>query len=523
MERPTFRQRALRFFLRDELEKLDQATSLLLEGYRQGPALLSPASLERSLRETDSQLIDLIMRQRGYTVIGDRKRLDEQDRLRAVEESRYMMDYNVTAQCARRMWTDFGFGSRMLFTFQDALPDKVWNDFWKADRNAPLLKERKIQVLSNTMIEDGEIFFVVWVSKLDGDCTLRMLKTDQVKRIEYEDDSQLVAQFYIQDTPAGEVWYPNWQLSDITKYGYEFPPGAIPAWSLNDDTEAYVVHGALEERNGRGWPPFMNAYPWMRAYKGFLEDRATLAKAVAMFVDEVIHKGGDRITDALTDKFQSSLVRSGWGETNPSAVTGSTLIHNDAIETRRRPLTTGAGDAQTDGMTLLAQVSTGTGVPPHWLGRPDSMQNKAVAQETKLPWIEQLERYQLFWADVFRDIVTVVLRQKNKYSKGVVIIDAEPYISMETPADVQIGDAPTLLEIVKAASEVLSPGEAKEAILKITVTALKQYGIALTPEAARDPHDPELVAQLTKVLYEDVAQGKLSIEAAAATLSEIVA
>ena len=51
------------------------------------------------------------------------------------------------------------------------------------------------------------------------------------------------------------------------------------------------------------------------------------------------------------------------------------------------------------------------------MGFTQMLQNRAVARETNRPFIEQMERYQEFWADVFHDMVEITLRFAEQYNK----------------------------------------------------------------------------------------------------------
>jgi hypothetical protein len=127
------------------------------------------------------------------------------------------------------------------------------------------------------------------------------------------------------------------------------------------------------------------AFKWVTAHEDFLGDVATKAKAVAMFVDTLTADVGERGLSSIIANMQSTL-RAGSDliDRNPPAATGSTWTQNEAIKRERLPLGTGAADSQIDGLMLLGQVNAGSGIPLDWLGRPDAMQNRAVARRLAL-------------------------------------------------------------------------------------------------------------------------------------------
>lgn len=167
-------------------------------------------------------------------------------------------------------------------------------------------------------------------------------------------------------------------------------------------------------------------------------------------VDEIIHTGGSRTQTELMDQINSKLSQTMPWDSNAPPIAGSTGIHNQGIELKRRPLDTGAGDARTDGMTLLGQMAAGDGVPLHWRGRTDAMQNRATARETERPWLESMQRYQTFWKDIIRDMVWIVLDASGSDFNPDIVAEAE--IFMQSPF-------------------VIYPDEAADAINSITTAA----------------------------------------------------
>lgn len=524
---PTLRQRLADALLGDEKRRLQEGVELLLEAQR---FTLSPESLIQRLGEVDSRLIDLIIQQQGYTLLGVNGRLvfTETDRLRAVDESRYMAHYDVQTGGAVEMWTNFGFGQRVQIAPRDPEAVQPWSDFWNARANAPVLGQRKLQRLSDDLITDGEYFLVFYASTLDGAVTLRRLRTEQIAQIVTEKDDPDIPLAYVQNrAEGGQVYYPDWQASEEQQARVDLPPGAQWIGDLRQATRVVVLHAALNEINGRGWPQLRRALEWARAYKDFLGDRATVARAVAMFVDKLKVKGGSRAVDDAVARLQSTLATSSVsGERNPPPAPGSTWIENEAATRSRLPLATGAGDAQTDGMTLLGQFAAGSGIPLHWLGRPDAMQNRATARESSRPWYEQIESYQLFWSDVFSDMVEIVLRMKEEYGKAKYqTYDAD--VTLESPLDTEIAEVVDLLAALGAAVEKsLLPGDVAERVaLRLIELALTQFGVRdaaalVTPEEQPDAPEDNTPPAVTTAI-ENYRAGRVSAVALAEYLTGV--
>ncbi len=466
-----------------EKQKLQDSVQILFESQRYA---ITPESLIQQLGEVDSHLIDVFLRSRGYeTVIGQglgrRSQVTEQQRLAAVDDARYMNQNDVMISRSVKVLTDFGFGQRVQITPRDKDLAQRWENFWSAPANDYVLNEREIGQLSTDQITDGEFFFVFFISTLDGTCTVRQLSTDRIIRIETERDDPKVPVYYVENTLQGEIWYPDWRASQAQLERIPVKEGARKIDDIRENTTAVALHVAFEKVNGRGWPMIHRALVWARAYRDFLQDRATVARAVATYVDKLTAKGGSRVGTALMGQLASSLsVSTNRGERNPAPAAGSTWFQNEALDRERMPLATGAGDAQTDGMTIAAQVSSGTGSPLHFLNRPDAMQNRAVARESGQPFIKQIQRYQTFWTSIYQDMVRIVASAWEQYDRlHPQIADHSADILLDSPFEADITELAAIMGAVTTAagSSQLDQDVAQRINAKLAELALTALGV----------------------------------------------
>lgn len=420
---------------------------------RRGSYILTQSNLQQRLSEMDSRLINTILNTRGYELMGGSFDYDftEQDRLRAVKESRFMMGSVLTRRSVRLM-TDFGFGKQVSVKPNDPAAEEEFNLFWNAKRNNPVLSDRKIHKLSDELIRDGEYFFIFFVSKLNGDSIIRKIKTESVISIIRDPDDDSTPIFYKRKMKGiSYLYYRDYNVpEDLVNETWERivkeEKDAKRADWEKDDTDVFAIQVERNEYNGRGWPEFVGSYEWDRTFTNFIASVAGRAEAVATFVDEIIHKGGSRVQDRIENKFQSLTPTRGY-EGNPMPPAGSPMIHNDEIVVNRRPFTTGAADTQKDKFAILSLFSAGTGIPAHWLGNPDAMQNKSVADSTELPFKQQTQRYQVFWSDIFSEIVEIVLSMKEKYANKSYP-DKSSSINLETPINIGSNDIKNFSSIV---------------------------------------------------------------------------
>lgn len=478
---------------------------------------MTPEALQDALAEVDPRLVDLIYRQQGWSRVGasEAELFTEEERLAKVNESRWMYRYDPQTWRSVNLWTDFGFGQQVKITPKDEALAEVFKAFLEAPANGYILNPRKMaDVLSNKLITGGEHFLVFFASTVDGACTLRRLTTSQIRTIVYDKDDSDVPLWYLRDTADGTIAYPDWRATPEQLENTPPPDKAKPIADVLSGQEratvAVILHVAVDEENGRGWPLIARALAWFRAYKEFLENRASVAAAIATYVDKVKVQGGSRAADAMVTRLESALTRlSAGGETNPPPAAGGTWVENAMVDRQRLSLGTGAGDAQTDGMTIASQGATGAGVPIHFLNRPDTMQNKSVARESGLPWYEQIQRYQTLWVSVFQDMVNIVARFATEYG-GKSFADTTADVTLDSPFDADITELVSALGAVGSAAQAgtLLDGPAERVTSKLTMLLLTAFGIRGADEIVAVTDDDLQREDDNKAMAKAIAQPK---------------
>lgn len=397
---------------------------VILRSYQIG--LQQPDQVARWLGEasgTSNTMMTLISNLNGINVGTD------VERQRAVEEARRLFLRDVTAQFMIWLWTNYGFGEAISLTCEDEKAQVVWDDFMAADSNQPILGEGLQTNLSEQLLTDGELFLVFFISKVDGDATMRLLQTDEITEIRTHPEDDITPIWYKREFSKGDsisaqaqtVYYPafdalvNKEL-DVIK----FPSGTkkandqlLPKW-----TEVCVYHIAHNRKNFqslRGWPLTTVASPWVHEHTRFRENRATVSEAVAMFVREVkATEGGTRAVEYIRGQLAS---QKGTDEAyyNPDREpVGDSFVTNDAMKVREMSMGTGASDAKYDGEGLLQMVGLGGGIYPHWLGSGDAYR-LATATSMEGPMYRLFSRYQTFWSAAVRKVLRIILVMKERH------------------------------------------------------------------------------------------------------------
>lgn len=414
------RKRIANWILKPEVDRLRALTEVAVNDFRMLPYLQArdPQALIEQLAEVDSRLVDYLVRQIRDAGLG--MDTGETFRIQIVKECRALYLADPLTQFAVELWTDYAFGEAPNLTAEDPDAQSVWNEFWSADRNAPVLGERRLHKRSEDQLTDGELFWVVFASTLDGAATVRTIPTEQIKEIVRDPEDSSVVLYYKREFVGSDhaldvLYYPDWHASPEQLARANLPTDAKLANTLKGETDVVVMHAAFREVNGRGWPLATASVDWSREYKQFLQNRAAVARAAATFVEKIKVKGGQRAIDMIKSRLGTSLSGSNDSfENNPPPVPGSTWLENEALDRQWMNRPTNSADAEKDGMALLTQAGLGYKLYPHYLGRGDTYR-LATSTAMEGPTLKSFNRYQAFWSSVWKDMFKIVVGFAEKY------------------------------------------------------------------------------------------------------------
>lgn len=288
--------------------------------------------------------------------------------------------------------------------------------FWRNPRNRSTISTAKAQWSLNKRKQlDGEIFFAYYVSTITGQVTVRTFDPKEITKIVYaKGDSSLPTMFVrkIHDENGNEIVeaYPDYRFAGQMAFrsSRDLPP----------NTEVYVHHVISEEMNGRGVSELSTVIPWVKALKGFMEDRATLTLALATFAFKQKVKGNkatmQRVAAQWADydsrmRYQTGQQSDGQ-DMRERRQGANTFIENQASDLEQLKTDSGAHNAYQDMRMFRQQAGIGHGIFEHYLGDP-STGNLATATAMELPMLKNFEFGQQFWVDVFTEMFEFVTIQ----------------------------------------------------------------------------------------------------------------
>lgn len=498
------------------------ATELFTSPWRSIP----PASMQKFSEQGlyDPEVISQMLRLQSYDLIGglssgiDAPGRTDDDRKQAVEQARVLFRRSPLCKWGINTWTSFGLGESVGVKPIDEEAQKVWEAFVTDDRNHSAWQSDTLANMANHLKVTGNRFLSFALSEMDGSAVMRSINPDQIEEIVTHPEDDQTPLFYKRvwvpkGSSSSKTWYyPDWLAFFSGKLDMERPErrmdredmlagGGIITQDLEERTLAeevlpagakrtdkmfsaekmgtticvlHIADNRLDEDSLFGWPITTDGAPWLRSVQRFFESRLAVAMSKAQFTRRTQVGGGSRAVALAQRLRQSSFQRSGaTSETNPPPAPGSEDIVNRAVDVEELPMTTGSGDARSDGEMFAWMALLSLGLFPHFAGI--DTQRYATVRGMEKPLLVQFGRYQLFWSSQFRRIVRIVLEANIKYNKGKFeSMDAE--VSIDKLVELEL-DALTQ-GLSRWFRDVLNPA-AEQGIID---TASMQKAIAYTTE-----------------------------------------
>jgi len=508
-----------------ERREIAQAFEQLVEGYYEGPFTLQPPDLRDRLAEYDSSIIHDLVDRSEWDLLGGYGlgRLSDEERYRSVQQSEALFRYSPLAQWCIWLWGGWGLGDAVIVSPNDESAQKVWTEFWEADRNQALLGGDRIGQLSNWLLVTGERFLVFFTSEMDGESTVRIIEPEEITEIITNPDDSSTPWFYKREysitldtgaTQPATMYYPDWGLflsdkdnavakawdklvqikavSDKAKRSDEI----MTSDDLQDRTGTvavilHIAHNQKDRRSLRGWPIATAAAPWLRSHKRFASARLATSMAVNAIVRRYTVQGGSRAVGSVRSSIASSLSGTNYNETNPPPSAGGSEVMNDAMKVQDLPLKTGASDAKTDGEMFSWIALLGMGIFPTSAGLDTARWATALEMDKAQSMLFQ--SYQNFWSAQFQRIVKIVLGMAERYS-GATFTDKTSAVSVDA---FSLSDFPGIaFSLGKLVGDMLTPYATNNILPPDTVKTILRDAWVLSLQAL-GINDPEMLLDET--------------------------
>lgn len=340
--------------------------------------------------------------------------------------------------------------------------DDPKNQVELTSHQARTMKEVELQVT-------GNIFFVFFTNAQTGRVTVRTVPVEDIADSVCNPDDDKDPWFY------KRVWQQRVIKGDGSISQYETRTAYYPDWRHEPsdrrpildghpvmwDSPLYHVKVGGYSNMRFGIPETYAALDWARAYKEFLEDWATLVRALSRFAWKVTTKGGTRGVASAKTRLESTLGDGSLGpDRNPPPVTGATFIAGDGNDLTPIPKT-GTTTSADDGRRMLLMVAAATGLPETFFGDADAG-TLATAKSLDRPTELKFRDRQSLWKDIWNDILQYVIKQSAKSTSGLL---SNPTGEVDFGVDGEGNKVETTLDIDFPPVVEHDPAEAVKAVV----------------------------------------------------------
>lgn len=403
---------------------------------------------------------------------------------------------------------DYTFGRGISWRAVDDRATEALARFWNDARNRKAISRATAQWrLSEKLQLDGEIFFLFFVNKGNGHVVMRTVPVEEIPSdglVTHPEDSETEL-YYRREWQRTQL---NW--STMRSQYAERVVDFIPDWANqegkyadkgtveDDEVAQYMHHLKINTHGDRGVPLHFCSIPWVKAYRGFMEDRAVLTMAQAVFAFKHKIKGSSRaVARAVAD----------WGALNLSnryatggkerREGGRTYVENDPSDLQPWEPRTGASNAYQDGRMLRQQVAAGTGITEPDLTGDAQAGTYATINTMAAAMLKGFEAQQQIWSDEVKDIMAFIIQMAKRH--GDLPKDVSEAVEVDMPP-ITTRDLNTTLNAIASVLEqqtqanltVMTPRRMAVEILKAFGETDIEAALAEVEEwqARQDGHQP---------------------------------
>lgn len=344
------------------------------------------------------------------------------DRVHVNEQARRYYHLDPTLRHMVQLRNSYTFGRGVTLRAADEDVDTyIQEAFWNHPLNRDQISRAAAQYkLNRDMQLGGEIFFMLLTSRVTGKVIVRVIHPSRIKLVIYKNGDAIAYQYMMETTENGtrqshDIIIPDWRYDGDDRAQAQ----ARPFFGANTNVAMMHVIGnefAGSDGQRRGISPLSVSIPWIKAMKGFMEDRASLQLARSLIAVMVTVSGNRQAVARVRDQFNNyeSEQRYPMADGRERRQGANTLVKNKALDYEMVNVPQDARNAYEDARMLRQQAGIGQGVFEPFMGDSGNS-NLATATAMNLPMKKQYEFEQQFWGDVFADLGTYVIRQGFRF------------------------------------------------------------------------------------------------------------
>lgn len=383
-------------------------------------------------------------------------------------------------------------------TIQDLIQSVIDDEGNQAvlfSNEAHAAREREVEL-------EGNVFLTLFTSPKTGRVQVRRIPPNEITDIITSPDDVTERRYYRREwtqqvfDEANGVWLPSGKITYYPDFRFQ-PPMRERAKTIANapvQWDSPVLHVRTDSLSESPWgfPEVYAALDWARAYKEFLEDWASIAKALSRFAWKSRTRAGKvaAVKKAIDDN------RTGTGNGyRPTA--GAAMVSDGTTDLEPIPKTGAVIDADS-GRPLAMMVGAALDLPYTLLMGDADLGNLATAKTLDRPTELAMEARRALWESVLRAVLGYAVEASVKAPggqlRGTWIQDGNRQIvtlpeSVDATIDV---DWPSILEhdLNELVSAIVSADETgtilPEQIARLLLTALGVSDVDQIIDSCRD-------------------------------------
>lgn len=431
-------------------------------------SLLTP----KQLREAVEQVVSSLAEDSSWTRVShvDAGTLTEPltplARLEAVTASYYYWTRDPLMGRAVQLIRDYTFGQGWQWSSSKSRVQEILDDF-KTEDNPVITTGPGQWELSERLQLAGEVFFAFFVNRNSGRVLVRLLEPSEISRVITNPNDNTETWFY------ERTWRPQ-TLNDTAQYQVgpqrldRYPDVRLLKAQYSDTlakfstvgdatTQVFVKHIKINSHGRRGVPLYLRALPYVSAYKGLIEDRATLALAAATIAFKQKIVGNKSSLSRMSDIWKQTDFqrRYGAGPNQERAPGAQVMIETEGASLEGFSLNTNSQQAYMDARMIRQMVAAATGVTEPDLTGDPSVSNLASLTSMAGPMYRMFQSWQTLWMGVFTEIANFVVDCKVAANSNIETHAYEDLAKAES-RQILIRIPPIIIQDVSAAITSMS-------------------------------------------------------------------
>jgi hypothetical protein len=411
---------------------------------------------------------------------------------------------------AVRLKTYYVFGQGVTITARDKNVQDLIQALIADEGNQAVLFSNEAHGAREREVElEGNVFFTLFTAPTTGRVRVRRIPPNEITDIISSPDDVIERRYYRRSwtqqvfDEANGTWLPGAHVAYYPDFRFQPPvaqrPQMIAGSPVHWDSPVLHVRTDSLGESPWGFPEVYGALDWARAYKEFLEDWASIAKALSRFAWKSRTRQGNQ--SKIKQQIDDNRTGAGQGY-RPAA--GATWVNDGVTDLEPIPKTGAVIDAES-GRPLAMMVGTALDLPYTLLMGDADLGNLATAKTLDRPTELAMENRRALWESVFRAVLGYAVEASVKAPtgplRGTWVQDGNrQVVTLPTNVDASIDvDWPSILEhdlaeLISAIAEAYETGTIPpEQAARQLLTALGVSDVDEIIDGCRDPQSKKFI------------------------------